>query len=221
MRYFIAAIAVAAAILAGLAFQREYASNLSVQDDAFGLVDRFAAGRPAAPLSWRAMRGVMLACIDMQQGFLLAIQPEPERRAVHANCAGVAEDILARAPTAGFAHLVRAAALADAGDDAGFDRALVTAQATAAREGWQAARRHILAAPRHDLLGEAARASFYADVGLLLDSRNGVPVLASSYVRHEALRPVIEAAVNAAPGDVQRRFLRLVRDQMAAQMPAG
>jgi hypothetical protein len=221
MRFFLAAIATLAAILAGIAFQREYASNLAVRDDPFALVDRFAAGRPPAPLSWRAMRGAMLACIDMQQGFLLAIQPEPERRAVNANCAAVAEDILARAPTAGFAHLVKAAALAQTGDDVGFERALVVAQATAAQEGWQAARRHVLAAPRHGQLGEAARASFDADVALLLDSRNGPPVLASSYVRHETLRPVLEAAVDAASGDVQRRFLRLVREMMSAQVRAG
>ncbi len=221
MRYFLAAVALAGAVLAGLAFQREYAANMATLDDAFTRIDRFAEGRPPAPLGWRAMRGLMLACIDMQQGFLLAIQPEAERRAVHDNCAAVAADILARAPTAGSAHLVQAAALADVGDSAGFDRALIAARATAPQEGWQAARRHMLAAPRHDLLGNGARAAFDADVALLLQGRNGLAVLASSYVNIEPLRPVLETAVNAAPGDVQRRFLRLVREAMAAQMPAG
>ncbi|MDZ4134768.1 MAG: hypothetical protein U1D06_04120, partial [Paracoccaceae bacterium] len=96
-------------------------------------------------------------------------------------------------------------------DDRGRDAALVRAQRSAPREGWQAIRRVTLALPVRARLDPPALTALEADIRFLLRSPWGADGLSALYAEARQNRAFIAAMVQTAPAEDQRRFVNRLR----------
>lgn len=218
MRFPLAALMLIVATASAFAFQREYSASLTMRDTPARVLEKLAVAPPPLPGSWRGIRTLTLGCFDTLHGIGLRLQPETVRDSVHAHCADAARGVLEDAPTVAMAHLVLASSAIYFDDAAGFSDGLVHAQAGAPNEGWQAARRHGLAALHFDTLDTGARDAWTSDTALLLGENWGRRIVANTFVLYEPLRPQIEALVAQLPNEDQGHFIRLVRGNARDRM---
>lgn len=186
-------------------FTAEYATilfaRLSPDQQLFAL----AEGGVRLPSSIRAERVVLRACETSLASPLAKFQPEAERAALRAACAGLAAEARQRSPTSSWAHLVVAAA---AQTDAEFGRAFVASQATGGFEGELAQRRFALGIAQLNRGDDAFRSALATDVAVLAQFATGLTLLVQNYRAFPEQREFITSAVEAAPQAAQRAFIR-------------
>lgn len=146
----------------------------------------------------------------MSDGFQ-TLQPPETRAAVGAACQSVADHILRDAPSLSLAHLVRAQALAEQGQDP--QDSLLAAHKTGGALLWMAARRLRLAL---DIEARAAVSEMIAaDITRLAEADLGRDFLAAIYLRADAGR---RAAMNAAfatlSPDTQAQIVAQIRRRL-------
>jgi len=129
-------------------------------------------------------------------------------------CADRAGEIVADAPSNGFAWLTRAAASARLLKMEDFNLALRNSQLTAPNEQWIARYRVNLAETYFAQLSPAARKAEDADLRLLASSERGVKLIAQRYIASPDFRARITAVVETMPPERQMSFLRSVKRAM-------
>lgn len=161
-------------------------------------------------LSIRSQRVFLESCLSLAASSLLDLQTESTRRDLAASCQDAAQTKLSAAPTWALPRLVSAWASVQAGDtDAGRD-ALLQAHAAAPADGWLALQRvHLVLS--HGLWSDIRiAATTVDDIRLASSSFEGASALAVEYQGRPAARDFMSAALEEAPIEDQRRFLRAV-----------
>ncbi len=141
----------------------------------------------------------------------------PRRASAIEACLAAVDDGLAANPTSGELWLERARLLSLSGI---FDERLQTAlrqsYAATPREGWIAASRVVLAFRLQPLLPDEFVPLAVRDLGTVLQSRALAIPLVDAYLADEALRGVVNRAVESVPGvEAQERFVSMVRRRLA------
>ncbi|MBC2835108.1 hypothetical protein [Paragemmobacter straminiformis] len=162
------------------------------------------------PASSRSVRDILSIC-----GRLLLLSPRLKSdpalaEAVSTNCNHIANDFLARSPRNGRAMAV--ALLTSKRIEA--DR-LAAAQVAAPYEPWPLNVRLQIVSASADLTPEVA-ALARADIGRAMLSHWGREALATLYITHDRMRPLIAGAADAAAPADQRAFLDLLRRETGA-----
>ncbi|WP_332699086.1 hypothetical protein [Devosia sp.] len=141
----------------------------------------------------------------------MAVMPDDFKAGLPSQCAGLAQRVLQTTPIHGFAELVLAQVADIQGDAGALDRHLQRSQAMAPSEARVILPRVSLAEAHIEALSDPTLERHQQDIGTLLKSSQGLWLLASLYVRDEAARGRIQAALpTASPAD-QSRFLWAVR----------
>lgn len=201
-----AGLALAAGAASAVLLPAEYAALRLSRAPLPERIALLAGAEIARPASLRGQSLLLMACDEALRGPHAALQPAAARTRIAGHCLGLADGILARAPTLSLAHLVRAGAL-HATAAPGFAEALHLSQATGPAEGWIAQRRFDLAARGHAALDAPARAAFAQDAALLIAGGAGRELVAARYLRHPEIREAVTAAAETLPAALQRGFL--------------
>jgi len=180
----------------------------AVTPDAYGGED-FALG-----LSSYSRTLVMKDCFRIVLAYSDLDMIDAAARGIVQTCADRAGEIVAEAPSNGFAWLTRAAASARLLRMEDFNLALRNSQLTAPNEQWIARYRVNLAETYFAQLNPAARKAEDADLRLLASSERGVKLIAQRYIASPDFRARITAVVETMPPQRQISFLRSVKRAM-------
>lgn len=216
IRVLIVVVALAVALLAAAMLPREYRAAMLGQRGPAAQVEQLVAATPFEvalhpAFSLRGQRAQLEACDRALRGPFAALQTADRRARLAWRCADLAGAILARAPTLGLAHLVRAEAALVRADPAGFSQALTLAQRTAPAEGWLAQRRLDLALPVWADLSAKAQGAVGADAALLIAAPRYRGAMAQRWHAEPQIRPVLVSAAKTLPPGAQRAFLHAVK----------
>lgn len=216
---YLAVAALAIAALGGWALYREG------RDFAFppgtseiSMVAQSIGTMPDPGLSTLNLRPLLSRCalaLTATKALELRFTPAETLEAMPAYCRETADAALAAFPADSQAYALKAIAAALEEDWPGMNDALVRSQLTGATESWIAQLRAPLALDHYDRLDAAAREALDADLLLLIVSIPGAPLVGERYIVDPAFRPRIEALVQTASPEVQRRFLSIVRREVS------
>lgn len=208
------AVGLCTALLGGWCVYQEGAPVLRGGSNSF---ERLAAMRADDRHIGLSLLSQATALRDCQTALLaynsarMAIMPEAFKAQLPAQCGTLAQDVLNATPLHGFAELVLAQVADIEGDAEALNRHLQRSQAMAPSETRVVLPRVGLAEARIESLSDPTLQRHQQDIGMLLKSAQGVWLLASLYVRNEAARSRIQAALPAESPADQTRFLRAVR----------
>jgi len=175
---------------------------------------RAAAGKATVARSVDGQRNQMIACIAQLRRTDTARADRAETAASR-TCLDRAQRILARSPTRSSAHVVRAIALSDLGEQGRAAGALEMAQQTGSLEGWLAVvrlRTALAIADRANLqsIRDRMESVAAADLAVVARSPRLAPRLALLYHEAGARRPWIVEEIETYPTGVQSAFLLAV-----------
>lgn len=214
-RLMIVFAAFAVALASAAMLPREYRAAMLGQRGPAGQVEQVLTDPHTGPVhparSLRGQRAQLEACDRALRGPFAALQTDDRRARLARRCADLAGAILARAPTLGLAHLVRAEAALARADPSGFSQAITLARRTAPAEGWLAARRLDLALPVWADLSEMARRAVGADAALLIAAPRYRGAMAQRWHTDPPIRRVLALAAGTLPPGAQRAFLHAVK----------
>lgn len=132
------------------------------------------------------------------------------------NCLAMANDLLSEVPSHSYAWYAGAAALAAMQDWGGMNQYLRRSQASGPTEQWIATERVALGERFSAHLEPATVAAQDADLRILVFSSRGVRLMARHYIANAAFRERITAIVETMTDAQQRRFLNVLRGQVAS-----
>lgn len=195
------------AVASALAFRQEYAVVYQLRGTTNDQIDTLTLPdhRPAVPASARTLRDLLTNCARlMLQAPRLKAEPTLADL-VRAQCAGVAEAALVRAPANARAHALSVLMARPL-----LPGPLSVAQRTAPYEPWPLVTR-LAAIAAADSDDPALEGLAREDVARALESSWGRRELAGLYLDHPDMRPLVQAALSTRPAAEQSDFLRLAR----------
>ena len=169
---------------------------------------------PSRPGSLYADKKIFLACHDTLTGRAAKLQPETALKRISEYCMEQARKALKSSPSSTHAHYVFALAAFSLGDNSAANTALRASQQYGPYEGWLAKRRFKLALTLGDGLDSVGKAAFDADIGALLQSRNGRAFIAAYYAARPSLRDKIIAIAESLDDRSKSDFLNKIKSSL-------
>lgn len=174
-------------------------------------VQAMERGQPRAALSLDSQRRVLLLCRNVISHPDFATATQAQQTAVTAHCTQQVDRAHAGMPSDGYPLTEQANLLRLGGQVEQMLTAVARARALAPNEMWQAELRYRLVQPFEWIMTPAEYEGQNADLRVMVQSRNGMRLLARRYLQDRNFRARITGIVETLSDEDQRRFLYNIR----------